>query len=43
MQVSVVGYEPYHMLQQCLILNFHLVIVTENVFFVCLFLESIKC
>ena len=30
-------------LQQCLILNFLLVIVMENVYFACLFLESIKC
>jgi len=32
-----------HLLQQCLIPDFLLVIVTENVFFACLFLESIKC
>ena len=30
-----------HLLQQCLILDFR-VIVVENVFFACLFLESIK-
>ena len=31
------------LLQQCLNLDFVLGIVTENVFFPCLFLESIKC
>jgi len=32
-----------HLLQQYLILEFLLAIVTENVFFACLFLESSKC
>jgi len=32
-----------HLLQQYLILEFFLAIVTENVFFACLFLESSKC
>jgi len=32
-----------HLLQQCLLLDFFLVIVTENVFFACSFLEVIKC
>jgi len=31
-----------HLLQQCHILNFLLGIVTENIFFACLYLESIK-
>jgi len=32
-----------HLLQQYLILEFLLAIVTENVFLACLFLESSKC
>jgi len=32
-----------HLLRQCLILDFLLLTATENVFFACLFLESIKC
>jgi len=32
-----------HLLQQCFILNFPLVIITETLVFACLFLESIKC
>jgi len=31
-----------HLLQQCLILDFLLGIVTKNVFFACVFLESMK-
>jgi len=32
-----------HLLQQCIILDILFGIVTENVYFACLFLESIKC
>jgi len=32
-----------HLFHQCLILDFLVVIITKNVFFACVFLESIKC